>query len=192
MLCAVRSILEDGLLPCPWIYLPASIFRQPASSNSTHCLVVACMPTCSSSTPPSLTVDPRHQEAYKDPNYTSVGQNLHRATMEVNEIWSFTVTQLARESQRKDDVIAQQNETADKLRHDLGRVTMQVRRKEASISPTSLFLPHNNDPFLASGGRLLCLSLVVSAVSIHTFFVVCRSVSCWPGFENIIITYRHS
>lgn len=58
-----------------------------------------------------------------------MGQNLHRAAMEVNEIWSFTVTQLARESQRKDDVIAQQNETADKLRHDLGRVTMQVRRK---------------------------------------------------------------
>lgn len=57
-------------------------------------------------------------------------RNLHRTTVALSETASFTIAQLVLDNQRRIDTITQLNSEIVKLRHDLGRVSMQVSSGE--------------------------------------------------------------
>lgn len=67
------------------------------------------------------------QEAFKEPDYTCVRQNLHRTAMALSETASFTIAQVVLDNQRRVETITQLSSEIVKLRHDMGRVSMQVK-----------------------------------------------------------------
>eukprot|EP00903_Cladosiphon_okamuranus_P019221 g17675.t1 len=71
------------------------------------------------------------QEAFKEPDYSSVRKNLHRTAMALSDTASFTISQIVLDNQRRAENSTQLNSEIVKLRHDMGRVSMQLRNQAA-------------------------------------------------------------
>lgn len=69
---------------------------------------------------------PHHQEALKEPNYHSSSQAALRTAELANETLGFLFSQMLLESQRGAEATSLLKGEVAKLKHEQGRVTMQV------------------------------------------------------------------